>query len=153
VGGRQLGPEPVARRSFTVYGRSEGWPSVIPTTVLQDHAGRVWVGFHESGLMLASDGERRVYTARDGLPDNQIYSVRETRSGDLLIGTRNGLAVMHGGSFRVYRPADRIHRFNVYDALEDNAGRIWLATPAGWNGATAAGSQSFSPANRCPTGC
>ena len=116
---------------FTVYGRSEGWPSVIPTTVLQDHAGRVWVGFHESGLMLASDGERRVYTARDGLPDNQIYSVRETRSGDLLIGTRNGLAVMHGGSFRVYRPADRIHRFNVYDALEDNAGRIWLATPAG----------------------
>ena len=117
--------------AFTVYGRSEGWPSVIPTTVLQDHAGRVWVGFHESGLMLASDGERRVYTARDGLPDNQIYSVRETRSGDLLIGTRNGLAVMHGGSFRVYRPADRIHRFNVYDALEDNAGRIWLATPAG----------------------
>jgi len=116
---------------FTVYGRSEGWPSVIPTTVLQDHAGRVWVGFHESGLMLASGGERRVYTARDGLPDNQIYSVRETRSGDLLIGTRNGLAVMHGGSFRVYRPADRIHRFNVYDALEDNAGRIWLATPAG----------------------
>jgi signal transduction histidine kinase/ligand-binding sensor domain-containing protein len=116
---------------FTVYGRSEGWPSVIPTTVLQDHAGRLWVGFHESGLMLASGGERRVYTSRDGLPDNQVYSIRETRSGDLLIGTRNGLAVMHGDSFRVYRPEDRLRRFNVYDALEDGAGRIWLATPAG----------------------
>ena len=116
---------------FTVYGRSEGWPSVIPTSVLQDHAGRVWVGFHESGLMLAGGGERRVYTSHDGLPDNQVYSVRETRSGDLLIGTRSGLAVMHGGSFRVRRPEDRLRRLNVYDALEDNAGAIWLATPAG----------------------
>jgi signal transduction histidine kinase len=117
--------------AFTVYGRSEGWPSVIPTTAFQDRDGRVWVGFHESGLMLASGGERRVYTSRDGLPDNQIYSIRETRSGDLLIGTRNGLAVMHDGAFRKYRPADRLNRFNVYDAMEDDAGAIWLATPAG----------------------
>ncbi len=116
---------------FTVYGRSEGWPSAAPTTAFQDRAGRVWVGFHESGLMLASGGERRVYTARDGLPDNDIFSISETRSGDLLIGARNGLAVMHDGSFRVYRPADRLNRYNVYDALEDNAGRIWLATAAG----------------------
>jgi len=116
---------------FTVYGRSEGWPSVNPTTAFQDHAGRVWVGFHESGLMLASGADRRVYTSRDGLPDNQIYSIRETRAGDLLIGTRNGLAVMHGESFHVYRPEDQLRRLNVYDALEDGAGRIWLATPAG----------------------
>jgi signal transduction histidine kinase/ligand-binding sensor domain-containing protein len=116
---------------FTVYGRSEGWPSLLPTTALQDRAGRVWVGFHESGLMLAAGGERRVYTSRDGLPDNQVYSLRETRSGDLLIGTRNGLAVMHGDSFRIRRPEDLLGRFNVYDALEDGAGRLWLATPAG----------------------
>ena len=116
---------------FTIYGRSEGWPSAAPTTAFQDRAGRVWVGFHESGLMLASGGERRVFTARDGLPDNDIFSISETRSGDLLIGARNGLAVMHDGAFRVYRPADRLNRFNVYDALEDNAGRIWLATAAG----------------------
>ncbi len=116
---------------FTVYGRSEGWPSDEPTTAYQDRAGRVWVGFHESGLMLVSGGERRVFTRRDGLPDNDIFSISETRSGDLLIGARNGLAVMHGDSFRVYRPEDRLNRFNVYDALEDSAGRIWLATAAG----------------------
>jgi len=81
--------------------------------------------------MLVSGGERRVFTRRDGLPDNDIFSIQETRSGDLLIGARNGLAVMHGGSFRVYRPEDRLNRFNVYDALEDGAGRIWLATAAG----------------------
>ncbi len=116
---------------FTVSGRNEGWPSDEPTTAFQDRAGRMWVGFHESGLMLVSGGERRVFTRRDGLPDNDIFSISETRSGDLLIGARNGLAVMHGDSFTVYRPEDRLNRFNVYDALEDGAGRIWLATAAG----------------------
>ena len=116
---------------FTVYGQSEGWPSDEPNTVLQDRAGRVWVGFHASGLMLLSGGERRVFTRRDGLPDNEIFSIRETRSGDLLIGARNGLAVMHGDRFRIYRPEDRLGRFNVFDAMEDGAGRIWLATPGG----------------------
>ena len=117
---------------FTVYGRSEGWPSLNPTTAFEDHAGRIWVGFHDSGLMQAGGGERRVYTSHDGLPDNQVYSIRETRAGDLLIGTRAGLAVMHeDDTIRVFRPADPLNRFNVYDAMEDNAGRIWLATPAG----------------------
>jgi len=116
---------------FTVYGQSEGWPSDEPNTVFQDRTGRVWVGFHESGLMLVSGGERRVFTRRDGLPDNEIFSIRETRSGDLLIGARNGLAVMHGDDFRVYRPEDRLGRFNVFDALEDSEGRIWVAAPGG----------------------
>ncbi|MGB7763158.1 MAG: two-component regulator propeller domain-containing protein, partial [Bryobacteraceae bacterium] len=137
---------------FTVYGRSEGWPSVFPTSAVQDRAGRVWVGFHESGLMLASGGERRVYTARDGLPDNQIYSIRETRAGDLLIGTRNGLAVMHGGSFRVYRPADRLNRLNVYDAMEDSAGRIWLATPAGLERSDGGHFEIIQPGEPVPNG-
>ncbi|MGD0668101.1 MAG: two-component regulator propeller domain-containing protein [Bryobacteraceae bacterium] len=132
---------------FTVYGRSEGWPSAAPTTAFQDRAGRVWVGFHESGLMLASGGERRIFTARDGLPDNDIFSISETRSGDLLIGARNGLAVMHEGSFRVYRPADRLNRYNVYDALEDNAGRIWLATAAGLARSDGGGFAILQPAD------
>jgi ligand-binding sensor domain-containing protein/two-component sensor histidine kinase len=116
---------------FTAYGQTEGWPSDEPNTVIQDRAGRIWVGFHESGLMMLSGGERRVFTRRDGLPDNEIFSIRETRSGDLLIGARNGLAVMHGDTFRVYRPEDRLGRFNVFDALEDGEGRIWVATPGG----------------------
>ena len=36
---------------FSVYGKSEGLPSDEPDAIFQDHAGRVWVGFHDSGLM------------------------------------------------------------------------------------------------------
>ena len=39
---------------FTVYGKSEGLPSDEPNAVFQDHTGRIWVGFHDGGLMLFS---------------------------------------------------------------------------------------------------
>src|SRR6185369_12849958 len=116
---------------LTVYGKSEGLPSDEPNAVFQDHKGQIWVGFHDSGLLLFSGREHHVYTTRDGLPHNEIFSIRETRDGDLLIGTRGGMARMHGTRFTSYIPADPLGRVSVFDVMEDAAGRVWLATPAG----------------------
>lgn len=115
---------------FMVYGRNEGLPADVPNAVFQDSAGRIWVGFHDSGMMVFSPQSPRVYTMRDGLPNDEIFSIRETRNGDLLIGTR-GLARFSRGRFTTYIPPDPLARFNVFDAMEDSAGRIWLATPGG----------------------
>ena len=116
---------------FTVYGKSEGLPGDEPNAVFQDRGGRVWVGFHEGGLLLFSGGERRLYTTRDGLPDNDVISIRESAAGDLLIGTRGGLARMHGEHFDNYSPPDPLGRHSVFDAREDSRGRLWLAQPGG----------------------
>ncbi|HEY2014321.1 MAG TPA: two-component regulator propeller domain-containing protein, partial [Bryobacteraceae bacterium] len=117
---------------LTVYGKTEGLPSDEPNVVFQDHAGRIWVGFHDSGLMLFSGPPPyRVFTARDGLPFNEIFSIRETHDGDLLIGARGGMARMHGTHFTTLVPSDPLGRINVYDIMEDSSGRIWLATPGG----------------------
>jgi signal transduction histidine kinase/ligand-binding sensor domain-containing protein len=116
---------------FTVYGKSEGLPSDEPNTVFQDHAGRIWVGFHDSGLMLFSKTGNRIFTTADGLPNNEVFSIREMRDGDLLIGARGGMVRMHGGRFTRFVPPDPLARINVFDALEDSSGRIWLATPGG----------------------
>ena len=65
---------------FSMYGESEGLPSDEPTTVYQDHRGRIWVGFHDRGLVQLADGKpARVYTQKDGLPSNEIFSIREDR--------------------------------------------------------------------------
>ncbi|HXB75591.1 MAG TPA: two-component regulator propeller domain-containing protein [Candidatus Acidoferrales bacterium] len=116
---------------FTVYGEAEGLPSDEPNTVFQDRAGRVWVGFHDSGLMLFSGGTRRVFTTRDGLPDNDVFQVRQASNGDLLVTTRAGLARMQGTHFRNYTWPDPLGRRGLFDALEDRQGRLWLATPGG----------------------
>jgi signal transduction histidine kinase/ligand-binding sensor domain-containing protein len=116
---------------FTVYGTSEGLPSDEPNTVFQDRSGRIWAGFHDAGLALLSPGGARVFTTRDGLPNNEIFSIREAANGDLLIAARAGFVRMHDGRFTTFVPPDPLARLTVFDALEDPAGVVWLATPGG----------------------
>jgi len=117
--------------AFTVYGKPEGLKSDEPNTVFQDHTGRIWVGYHDAGLLLLSPGPARFYTTRDGLPNDEIFSIREAKNGDLLIGARGGLARMHNGKFSVYVPPDPLARLSVFDALEDREGDLWMATGGG----------------------
>jgi signal transduction histidine kinase/streptogramin lyase len=116
---------------FSVYGTAEGLPSDQANSVFQDRSGSVWVGFHEGGLLQFSGGGYRLFTARDGMPDAEIFSIRETPGGDLLIATRAGLVRKHGAEFSAYTPPDPLSRQVVFDALEDSAGRLWMATPGG----------------------
>jgi len=117
---------------FSIYGESEGLPSDEPTAVYQDHRGRIWIGFHEGGLVQLVDGKpARVYTEKDGLPSNEIFSIRESRDGDLLIAARGGASRMHDGHFINTVWKDPLNRRVAFDFLEDHTGRQWVATPAG----------------------
>jgi signal transduction histidine kinase/ligand-binding sensor domain-containing protein len=116
---------------FTVYGKSEGLPSDEPNAVFQDREGRIWVGFHDNGLMQFGGAGSRVFTTRDGLPNNEIFSLRGAPDGDLLIAARQGMARLHKGQFTRYTPNDPLGRTSVFDILEDSHGRIWMATAAG----------------------
>ena len=113
---------------FTIYSRGEGLPSDEPTAVYQDHTGRIWVGFHGSGLGFFSPGGFHTYTTRDGLANNEIFSIREDHRGDLLVATREGLSRMHAGKFTTHVPADPLGRQIVFDVREDARGSVWLAT-------------------------
>src|SRR6202030_152962 len=97
----------------------------------QDRGGLIWVGFHDAGLLMISSEGRKLFTTRDGLPNNEVFSIRETHDGDLLIGTRGGLARLHNGHFGKFVPKDPLSRVLIFDALEDSAGRIWLASGGG----------------------
>ncbi len=95
-----------------MYGESEGLPSDEPTTVYQDRRGRIWIGFHDRGLVQLGDGKPLVYTTRDGLPSNEIFSIREDHDGDLLIATREGPSRMHEGRF-----VNQVHRRSAEPTL------------------------------------
>ncbi len=117
---------------FSMYGESEGLPSDEPTTVYQDHRGRVWVGFHDRGLVQLVDGKpARVYTQKDGLPSNEIFSIRENRDGDLLIAARGGPSRLHDGYFVNPVMNDPLNRRVSFDYLQDRSGKLWVASPAG----------------------
>jgi len=117
---------------FSMYGQSEGLPSDEPTTVYQDHRGRIWVGFHDSGLVQLVDGKpARVYTQKDGLPSNEIFSIRENRDGDLLIAARGGPSRLHDGYFVNPVMSDPLNRRVAFDYLQGRNGKLWVASPAG----------------------
>ncbi len=116
---------------FTVYGKSEGYPSDEPNVAFQDRQGALWVGFHDAGLLRIANGAQQLFTTRNGLASNEIFSIRETRSGDLLLGTRGGLLRLHDGRFIRFVPEDPYARIAVFDAIEDSHGRVWLATGGG----------------------
>ena len=116
---------------FTVYGKSEGLPSDDPNTVYQDRSGRIWIGYHDSGLLLFAPEHYQLFTTWNGLPNNEVFSIRESRDGDLLLGTRGGFVRMHDKHLTTYVPPDELNRGLVFDSLEDSAGRLWLALPGG----------------------
>ncbi|HUB79111.1 MAG TPA: two-component regulator propeller domain-containing protein [Bryobacteraceae bacterium] len=128
---------------FTTYGKAEGLPSDEPNTVFQDHSGRIWVGFHDAGLMLFAPGQPRLFSRREGMPDTEIFSIREAPGGDLLMGTRAGLVRMHGSTFTLREPPDPQHSV-VWDALETSDGRLWMATPSGLLEQTANGTRTVA---------
>lgn len=116
---------------FTNFGEAEGLPSDEPTTVYQDRRGRIWIGFHDRGLVQLANGKPLVYTTSDGLPSNEIFSIREDHNGDLLIATREGPSRMHDGRFINQAIDDPLNRRLAFDFLEDHAGKLWVALPAG----------------------
>lgn len=119
---------------LTVYGRPEGLPSDEPIAVHQDHAGRIWIGYKNSGVVQfdrQNPQKSRVYSKVDGLASNEVFSIRESANGDLLIGTRAGLSRMRNGHFVTYTPPFPPARRAVYDTLEDSLHRLWVGTMNG----------------------
>jgi ligand-binding sensor domain-containing protein len=116
---------------FTLYSKTEGLPSDEPTTVHQDRAGKIWIGFQNAGLILLDERGLRAYNTSNGLPDDEIYSIRETAHSGLLVSSRGGLSYFRAGRFKTFVPSRNLNRQLVYDALEDRSGRIWIASDDG----------------------
>jgi ligand-binding sensor domain-containing protein/two-component sensor histidine kinase len=116
---------------FRMYGFAEGLPSDGSNVVHADRRGQVWVGYHTDGLVALTPGKHRVFTTTDGLPSNEIFSIRNARNGDLLIATRNGLSRMRGNHFLPYSVPDPVGRKAVFSALEDDSGNLLAANASG----------------------
>jgi signal transduction histidine kinase/ligand-binding sensor domain-containing protein len=116
--------------AFTVFGIAEGLPSDQPNVIHEDHSGKVWAGFLDAGLRSFSAPDP-LHAAAVGPEKGRVYSIRETRSGDLLVSTREGLEIWDRGRLRSFVPPDPQGRKRVFDALEDSSGRMWLALPNG----------------------
>ncbi len=111
----------------------------LGSDVIYSIAGRgreLWVGRQRGGLTrLRETGgsfHAETYTQADGLAQNSVYSVAQTRDGTVWAGTLSGgVSKLSGGKFTTYTTADGLASNTVASTLEASDGTMWFATPNG----------------------
>jgi ligand-binding sensor domain-containing protein/signal transduction histidine kinase len=121
-------------REFRVH---RDFPRESCTALAEDGQGQLWVGTASGGLVrLSAQGAVRL-TRADGLADDRVLSLCAALSGDLWVGTMNGLNRLHRGRWEaiVLTEPDPHSASDVQLAVhaihEDASGGIWLSRSQG----------------------
>ena len=74
-----------------------------------------------------------VWGTREGLPQNTVPAIAQTRDGYLWVGTELGLARFDGLRFTVFDKSNtpELKSNEIYALLEDRAGNLWIGTNGG----------------------
>jgi signal transduction histidine kinase/ligand-binding sensor domain-containing protein len=98
--------------------------------------GELWLGRRRGGLTrLRTEGgtfAARSYTQSDGLAQNSVYSVYQSRDGTVWAGTLSGgVSRLSGEKFTTYSTLDGMASNTVVSILESSDGIMWFGTPDG----------------------
>ena len=67
----------------------------------------------------------------DGLSSDLVFALGETATGDLLVGTQDGLNVLHDGNVSIMTTADGLPDDLVRSLYTDTDGAVWIGTRRG----------------------
>ncbi len=94
--------------------------------------GALWIGTAH-GLVRVKDGRQVRLTTADGLSDDDVLALAESREGGLWAGTRNGFSRLRPGDVESFRSEDGLSQSTVYTLFEDREGSFWVGTKHGLN--------------------
>jgi len=110
----------------------KGIPASASVRALLCVGDTVWVGTSD-GLIRIHDNEQHLFTAKDGLADDFVFSLAEGSAGTIWIGTRNGFSRLRNGHLDSFRPQDGLSQSNAIAMFEDREGTLWVGTKRGLN--------------------
>ena len=98
--------------------------------------GDIWIGLQHGGLThLYYSGavmSSETYTERNGLAQNSVYSVHQSRDGTVWAGTLSGgVSRLKDGRFTTYTAGSGLASNTINAILETRDGTMWFATPNG----------------------
>ena len=105
--------------------------------LFRDSRGRIWAGGEKGLTVFNQDGESLIPNNDSELPPELeqtfINCFYETTSGNVLVGTHNGLFALREKEHTVvqYTSTDGLPSNIIYGILEDAYGRLWVSTNQG----------------------
>jgi ligand-binding sensor domain-containing protein len=98
----------------------------------------LWLGRERGGLTVLRDHGGSIasetYTEAEGLAQNSVYAVYQSRSGAVWAGTLSGgVSELKNGHFTTYTIASGLSSNTVTSIAEGLDGTMWFATPSGLN--------------------
>jgi signal transduction histidine kinase/streptogramin lyase len=108
---------------FVVYTRQPSRTEYC-YSITRDRLGDLWFAT-TGGLVHATDAGYRLYTTRDGLPDDGVHSVHQDATGAFWVATVSGLAYIKDGTVTSFSKAGPLGEV-VFEILADQAGNLWL---------------------------
>ena len=116
----------------------------------------IWVGRQNGGLTHLryenASVTSQTYTKRDGLVQNSVYAVYESRDGTVWAGTLSGgVSRFKDGRFMTYTTANGLASNTVYSILETRDDTTWFATSGGLNSLSAGHWRTYPSSEGLPT--
>ncbi|SMD38263.1 Two component regulator propeller [Reichenbachiella faecimaris] len=108
-----------------LYSTASGMPADNFRVILKDQSGNFWFGTRSGGLVKFKGGKiERVYANGSGLESNFVFSIAESKQGEIYVGTFGGglTIIMQDGSTRTHhlgKDDSGLLFFNVdFDSLQ-----------------------------------
>jgi signal transduction histidine kinase len=95
--------------------------------------------------------EQRLFTTKDGLVDDFIFSVVRGQGNTLWFGTRSGFSRLRSDTWDRFRPEDGLSQGTAQTILEDREGNLWVGTKRGLNQFTDGRSIPYTTAEGLPS--
>jgi ligand-binding sensor domain-containing protein/signal transduction histidine kinase len=99
--------------------------------IFEDKEGGLWFGSSKFGVEHLKGQTVAHYNTENGLSLNFITAIAQDRSGDIWVGTENGLNRIAGGKVARFFKEDGLGANLVNALLTDQSGTVWIGTSGG----------------------
>ncbi|MBL4655773.1 MAG: hypothetical protein JKY33_08125, partial [Bacteroidia bacterium] len=126
---------------FIHFNREIGLNNDMIWSILEDKKGNMWFGTYGGGVSRVEKFYEKIdafeplefqnFTEKDGLSNDRIYNIIESKNGDIWFGTWNGVTKYDGKNFKTFGKKDGLESTIFYSIMEDTKGDLWLGTLGG----------------------